>query len=41
MAEAVTGEKTPQEPMDKLAKQQDQIMVRLEPATIGGDCASR
>ena len=32
IAEAVTGEKTPQEAMDNLAKQQDQILARLERA---------
>ena len=32
VAEAVTGEKTAQEAMDNLAKQQDQILARLERA---------
>ena len=41
VAEAVTGEKTPQEAMDNLAKQQDQVMARLERAGIGGDCAPK
>jgi len=41
VAEAVTGEKTAQEAMDSLAKQQDQILARLERAKIGGDCAPK
>jgi glycerol transport system substrate-binding protein len=41
VAEAVTGEKTPQEAMDSLAKQQDQVLARLERAKIGGDCAPK
>ena len=34
VAEAVTGEKTPQEAMDNLAKQQDDILARLERANV-------
>jgi glycerol transport system substrate-binding protein len=41
VAEAVTGEKTAQEAMDSLAKQQDQVMARLERAGIGGECAPK
>ena len=41
VAEAVTGEKTPQAAMDNLAKQQDQVLARLERAGIGGDCAPK
>jgi glycerol transport system substrate-binding protein len=41
VAEAVTGEKTAQEAMDNLAKQQDQILARLERAKIGGECAPK
>ncbi|MFZ1426197.1 MAG: ABC transporter substrate-binding protein [Geminicoccaceae bacterium] len=41
VAEAVTGEKTAQEAMDNLAKQQDQILARLERAGIGGDCSPK
>lgn len=32
VAEAVTGEKTPQQAMDNLAEQMDQVMARLERA---------
>ena len=41
VAEAVSGEKTPQAAMDNLAKQQDQVLARLERAGIGGDCAPK
>ena len=41
VAEAVTGEKTAQEAMDSLAKQQDQVLARLERAGIGGECAPK
>jgi glycerol transport system substrate-binding protein len=41
VAQAVTGEKTAQEALDNLAKQQDQVMARLERAGIGGDCAPK
>jgi glycerol transport system substrate-binding protein len=41
VAEAVTGEKTPQEAMDNLARQQDQVLARLERANIGGECAPK
>ena len=41
VAEAVTGERSAQEAMDNLAKQQDQVLARLERAKIGGDCAPK
>jgi glycerol transport system substrate-binding protein len=41
VAEAVTGEKTPQEAMDRLAEQQDRIMMRLERSKIQGDCGPK
>ncbi|WP_051328734.1 carbohydrate ABC transporter substrate-binding protein [Geminicoccus roseus] len=41
VAEAVGGEKTAQEAMDNLAKQQDDVLRRLERAGIGGDCAPK
>ncbi len=41
VAQAVTGEKTAQEALDNLAKQQDQVMARLERAKIGGDCSPK
>ncbi len=41
VAEAVTGEKTPQQAMDRLAKQQDKILQRLERSKIQGDCGPK
>ncbi len=41
VAEAVTGEKTPQEAMDSLAEQQDDILRRLERAGVLGDCGPK
>lgn len=41
VAEAVTGEQTPQGAMDNLAKQQDDVLRRLERQKIGGDCAPK
>ena len=37
VAEAVTGEKTPQEAMDRLAQQQDKVLARLERANVQGE----
>jgi glycerol transport system substrate-binding protein len=41
VAEAVTGEVTPQQAMDNLAKQQDQVLARLERAGNLGDCGPK
>jgi glycerol transport system substrate-binding protein len=41
VAQAVTGEVTPQEAMDSLAKQQDDVMARLERAGIQGECGPK
>ena len=41
VAEAVTGERTPQEAMDNLATAMDRVMERLERAGIGGECAPK
>ncbi|MDG4717957.1 MULTISPECIES: ABC transporter substrate-binding protein [Thalassospira] len=41
VAEAVTGERTPQEAMDNLATAMDRVMQRLERAGIGGECAPK
>ncbi|NIY77045.1 carbohydrate ABC transporter substrate-binding protein [Thalassospira sp. HF15] len=41
VAEAVTGERTPQEAMDNLASSMDRVMQRLERAGIGGECAPK
>lgn len=41
VATAVTGETTPQQSMDSLAKQQDDILARLERVNYGGDCAPK
>jgi glycerol transport system substrate-binding protein len=38
VAEAVTGQRTPQEAMDNLASQQDRIMERLERAGVFAEC---
>jgi glycerol transport system substrate-binding protein len=41
VAEAQSGEKTPQEAMDNLARQQDRMMQRLERAKVQGECGPR
>jgi glycerol transport system substrate-binding protein len=41
IAEAVVGEKTPQQALDSLAEQQDRAMQRLERSKVQGDCAPR
>ena len=41
VAEAVTGEKTPQEAMDSLANQQDRVLARLERAKVQGECGPK
>ncbi|GGP08993.1 ABC transporter substrate-binding protein [Nonomuraea glycinis] len=41
VATAVTGETTPQQSMDNLAKQQDDILSRLERRGYGGACAPK
>jgi len=41
VADAVTGDKTPQEAMDGLAMQQDKVMERLERANIQGECGPK
>ncbi len=41
VAEAVTGERTPQEAMDNLADSMDRVLQRLERAGIGGECAPK
>jgi glycerol transport system substrate-binding protein len=41
VAEALSGEKTPQEAMDNLARQQDRMMQRLERAKVQGECGPR
>lgn len=41
VAQAVTGEVTAQEAMDSLAKQQDDVMARLERAGIQGECGPK
>ncbi|GAB6096990.1 ABC transporter substrate-binding protein [Desulfatiferula olefinivorans] len=41
VAEAVTGEKTPQEALDRLAEQQDRILMRLEKSASQGDCGPK
>lgn len=38
VAEAVSGEKTPQQAMDSLAAQQDRVLARLERAGVQGRC---
>ncbi len=38
VADAVTGDKTPQEAMDSLAEQQDKVMERLQRSKIQGEC---
>ena len=41
VAEAASGEKTPQEAMDNLAAQQDRMLQRLERAKVQGECGPR
>ncbi|BHH85177.1 ABC transporter substrate-binding protein [Desulforhopalus sp. 52FAK] len=41
VADAVTGDKNPQEAMDSLAKQQDKVLMRLERAGIQGECGPK
>jgi glycerol transport system substrate-binding protein len=41
VADAVTGDKTPQQAMDSLAKQQDKVLQRLERAGIQGECGPK
>ncbi|MGQ9365028.1 ABC transporter substrate-binding protein [Azospirillum sp. ST 5-10] len=41
VAEAVTGEKTPQQAMDSLAEAQDAVMARLERAGVQGECGPK
>ncbi len=38
VAEAVTGEKTPQQAMDRLAQDQDRVLQRLQRSRAQGDC---
>ncbi|EWY42704.1 ABC transporter substrate-binding protein [Skermanella stibiiresistens SB22] len=41
VAEAVTGEKTPQQAMDSLAEAQDAVLARLERANVQGACGPK
>jgi len=41
VAEAVTGEKTPQQAMDTLAEAQDAVLARLERANVQGACGPK
>jgi len=41
VAEAASGEKTPQEAMDGLAAQQDRMLQRLERAKVQGECGPK
>ncbi|MFT5727421.1 MAG: glycerol transport system substrate-binding protein [Desulforhopalus sp.] len=41
VADAVTGDKTPQEALDSLAKQQDKVLMRLERAGVQGECGPK
>nr|WP_035693283.1 ABC transporter substrate-binding protein [Azospirillum halopraeferens] len=41
VAEAVTGEKTPQQAMDSLAEAQDAVLARLERAGVQGECGPK
>ena len=38
VAEAVTGERTPQQAMDRLAEQQDRVLQRIQRSKAQGDC---
>ncbi|HSK38728.1 MAG TPA: ABC transporter substrate-binding protein [Arenibaculum sp.] len=41
VAEAVTGERTPQQAMDNLAEAQDSILARLERANVQAECGPK
>ena len=41
VAEALSGEKSPQEAMDNLARQQDRMLQRLERAKVQGECGPK
>ncbi len=41
VADAASGEKTPQQAMDALAKAQDRVMMRLERAGVQGTCGPK
>lgn len=41
VADAATGEKTPQEAMDRLAQTQDRVLSRLERAGVQGECGPK
>ena len=41
VADAVTGDKTPQKAMDSLAEQQDKVLARLERAGVQGECGPK
>ncbi|NRA53602.1 MAG: carbohydrate ABC transporter substrate-binding protein [Gammaproteobacteria bacterium] len=41
IAEAASGEKTPQQALDSLAAAQDKVMMRLERANVQGECGPK
>ncbi|MBW2395289.1 MAG: carbohydrate ABC transporter substrate-binding protein [Deltaproteobacteria bacterium] len=41
VAEAVSGERTPQQALDSLAAQQDRVLQRLERAKVQGECGPK
>jgi len=41
VADAVTGDKTPQQAMDSLAQQQDKVMARIERSGVQGECGPK
>lgn len=41
VADAVTGDKTPQEALDSLAEQQDKVMERIERSGMQGECGPK
>ncbi len=41
VADAVTGDKSPQKAMDSLAEQQDKVLARLERAGVQGECGPK
>ena len=41
VADAVTGDKTPQQAMDSLAEQQDKVMMRIERSKVQGECGPK
>ncbi|MCP3984564.1 MAG: carbohydrate ABC transporter substrate-binding protein [bacterium] len=41
VAEAVSGERTPQQALDSLAAQQDRVLQRLERAQVQGECGPK